>query len=274
MFLALLVAVSASAAPTLASPDFTTLNVSTEVARFCNEHLAQQLAARGVQVTTARQISAALGLERQRQLFGCDDAANSCMAELASALGVEGMLLGDIGKLGTKFQVNLRLTRSSSGRVFATFSRSVSREDDLLAALTDAAAELTPKIFAEFLPGAPAPVTAVTAPELSTRVRTWPLVPTFLAGGLAVASAVTFSLSAAAHGQLIDPKPSPGTISDEVATGLKSQGEVTQWLALGTLIGAGVSLGVNVVMYFLGGHETSVQAALGPWLDGLRQAQR
>ena len=159
MFLALVVTVFAGAAPTLASPDFSTLNVSNEVARFCNEHLAQQLAARGVQVTTARQISAALGLERQRQLLGCEDAANSCMAELASALGVDGMLLGDIGKLGTKFQVNLRLTKSSGGRVFATFSRSVSREDDLLEALTDAAAELAPKIFAEFRPGAPPPVT-------------------------------------------------------------------------------------------------------------------
>ena len=98
--------------------------------------------------------------------------------------------------------------------------------------------------------------------------------PTFIAGGLAVASAVTFSLSAAAHGRLIDPKQPPGTISDEVAAGLKSQGEVTQGLALGTLIGAGVSLGVSVVMYFLSGHETPVQAALVPWLDGLRQAQR
>lgn len=253
------------AAPTLASPDFSTLNVSGEVARFCNEHLAQQLATRGVQVTTARQISAALGLERQKQLLGCGEDASSCIAELASALGVDGMVLGDLGRLGTKFQVNLRVTRSSDGKVIATWSRSVNREDDLLEALTDAAQELAPAIFSAFNRAVP------TAPVVK---RTWPLAPTLIGGGLAAVSLGSFIFAGATYGRLTDENNRPGTISPSEEAMLKSQGEVTQWISIGALIGAGVSLGVCIVMYVLSGHETPVQAALTPWLGSLGGAQR
>lgn len=271
MLLALVVSVAAAAAPTLASPDFSTLNVSGEVARFCNEHLAQQLASRGVQVTTARQISAALGLERQKQLLGCDDAATSCMAELASALGVDGMLLGDIGRLGTKFQVNLRVAKSGDGQVFATWSRSVSREDELLPALTEAALVLAPQILAALKRQAPPGLSVGAA--ASTRVRTWPLVPTFIGAGLAVASAISFGLSAGAHGRLTDPSLTPGSIDEVEAVGLKTRGELTQGLALGTLVGAGISLGVSIVLYVLSGRDSPMQAVLAPWLTTLRQVQ-
>lgn len=254
MLLALLLSISGAATPaTLASPDFSTLNVSKEVAQFCNEHLAQQLASHGVQVTTARQISALLGLERQRQLLGCDESANSCMTELAAALGVDGMLLGDLGRLGTKIQVNLRVAKSRDGQVFATWSRTVEREEQLLAALSDAADELAPKIIGELHP---------TAPKL----HSWPLVPTLIAGGLAIASGIAWGVTAGAHSALVDPSQAPGSLSDERAGQLVVQGNTAQWIAIGSAIGVGVCLGLSVILYALG-HEAPLQTALAPWLS-------
>ena len=264
MIHALLLALTTGAGPTLASPEFTTLNVSAEVATFCNEHLAQNFASRGVQVTTARQITAAIGLERQKQLLGCDEAASSCIAELASALGVDGMVLGELGKLGSKYQLNLRVTKSSTGAVLATWSRAVAREDDLLDALSDAAEALAPKILAAF-GKAPAPAPSVT--------RHWPLAPTLIAAGLAVASGVSFGIAAATHGRLVDPSVTAGSIADAEGLRLKTQGDVTQWLALGTVIGAGVSLGVSIVWWALSGSDTPVATALAPWLSELRSAR-
>jgi hypothetical protein len=256
---ALLLSLVSQAAPTLASPEFSTLHVGADVAQFCNEHLAQQLASRGVQVTTARQVTAALGLERQRQLLGCEGSGESCLAELAAALGVDGMLLGDLAKLGSKYQVNLRVVKSNSTAVIATWSRSVSREDDLISALTDAAEELAPSIFSG-LGKTPAG-------------RHWPLAPTLVAGGLAVASAVSFGIGVATHERLVNTTLMPGTIDGSELTRLVTQGQVTQGVALGTLIGAGVSLGLSVVLYFLSGRDEPVKTALAPWLGQLGSAR-
>lgn len=265
MLLALTVSALLGAAPTLASPDFTTLNVSEATARFCNEHLANQLETRGVRVTTARQIAALLGLDRQKQLAGCADDGTSCMAELAAALGAEGVLLGDLGKVGSKFQVNLRVARSSGGAVVATWSRSVSSEDALLSALTDAAEELAPKLRLIFR--------AATDPVPTRFVRTWPVTPTVITGVLAVAGGALLTVAGLNYGRLDAATPSSPlglTEADQLVT----VGEWTRGFGVGALIGAGVTLGVSVLIYFLSGHEEPLQALLGTSVSGLRWGLR
>src|SRR5689334_3557653 len=97
----------------LAAPGLTGLNTSEEEVAFYTEHLASQLTLRGLQVTTAKQISTLLGLEKQRELMGCKDAASSCMAELASALGVEGLVTGSVGKFETSYRINVSVVATS-----------------------------------------------------------------------------------------------------------------------------------------------------------------
>src|SRR5262245_45592158 len=83
----------------IASPGLSGVKVGDKEAVFFSEHLAQQLAAAGAKVTSDREISAVLGLERKRQLMGCPEGATQCMTELAGALGVDALVIGDIAKL-------------------------------------------------------------------------------------------------------------------------------------------------------------------------------
>ena len=99
MLTLLLFAVAKATSPSLAEPDFTTVNVPASVARSCAEHLATELAARGVRVVTQREIAERLGPERQKALLGCSGAATACVWELGRALGTDAVLLGDLSRV-------------------------------------------------------------------------------------------------------------------------------------------------------------------------------
>src|SRR5258706_13451991 len=92
------VAVALAAKPAapvkLAAPRLSGCNVNPGELEFFTEHFAQQLTLSGLQVTTAKQISSLLGLERQRENMGCKEAATSAMPERAAALGVDGAVTG------------------------------------------------------------------------------------------------------------------------------------------------------------------------------------
>src|SRR5690348_18463884 len=96
----------------IAAPDLSVVNVEENRATFYTEYFAQELTRAGLRVVTAKQISAVLGMERQRQLLNCSDSSSSCMAELANALGTDGILIGTIAQIGSLFQVNLSIVGS------------------------------------------------------------------------------------------------------------------------------------------------------------------
>ena len=99
-----------SAAPepvTLASTGFNAVRIAPEVVASFSDTFALRLNETGkVKVMTSGDVAAVLGAERQRQLLGCSDAASSCMAELASALGADAIAIGDIAVItGSSYQV-------------------------------------------------------------------------------------------------------------------------------------------------------------------------
>src|SRR5512140_1503956 len=66
------------------------------------ESLTQVLAAElrqqsGASVITARDLASLLSLEKQKQMLGCT--TESCMAELAGAVGADRVVAGDVAKL-------------------------------------------------------------------------------------------------------------------------------------------------------------------------------
>ncbi len=126
----------------LALPGLGAQGFSREQADFFTEHLALALRQQGLEVVTPREIGALLGLERQKQLLGCSDGADSCTVELANALGADGVLLGDVGRLGDRIQINLKVLNPGNARAIALFARGVMGESAVLDALTAAAAEL------------------------------------------------------------------------------------------------------------------------------------
>lgn len=194
MPLSIILAFSLSAsAPSLAQPDFQTANVAPDVARFCQEHLATELSARGLRVVTPREIASMLGMERQKQLLGCADDSTSCMAELANALGTDGILLGDLAKLGSKYQLNIKVMSSKDAQLLATYRTAIDSEEELVPELTIAAQKLVPEVMKKLRKdSSPAAVPQVAVPQVAAeqeapRVRRFPFVPTAVGGAALVA---------------------------------------------------------------------------------------
>ncbi len=232
--------VLASGALSLAAPDFTSANVSEETARFCSEHLATELTTRGVRVITSREIASIIGLERQRQLLGCGESSSSCMAELSDALGVDGVLLGDLGHVGKRYQLNVRVVRAGGTAVITSLSLPIGSEDDLLPMLTRAADELSIALKKKL--GRPDAPSVIEVAATADRVHPWPVWPTVLAG-VFLAGAVGCDLWANAEYQrLVTPSMTPLDPKDATAghdRGLVARG--LGWVGYGL---SAVSLGV------------------------------
>ena len=107
-----------------------------------------------LEVTTAADIAQLLGVERQKQLMGCDSNTESCMAELASALGAEGTLIGSITHTGDSYLAVVKVIRQRNGSVWWSASGRMTGEPALLDWLDQQAQEVTRTLF----PLAPLPV--------------------------------------------------------------------------------------------------------------------
>ncbi|MFZ5438378.1 MAG: hypothetical protein ACOZQL_00150 [Myxococcota bacterium] len=112
--------VVAASSPTFALPGLNAVNISPSEVALHSEVLAQALMRRGLKVTTSRDIQTLLGVERQRQLAGCSE--QSCVAELADALGAKGLVVGDVGKVDDGWSVTVRIIESDTGKTLAAFS--------------------------------------------------------------------------------------------------------------------------------------------------------
>ncbi|MEW5850110.1 MAG: hypothetical protein AB2A00_15075 [Myxococcota bacterium] len=91
-------------------------------------------------VLTSRDMVAVLGLERQRQLLDCS--TESCVAELAGALGVDFILVGTVGRLGELHLLNLRLINARSAEVVAGATHRGRSEDVLVEGVRPAIQQL------------------------------------------------------------------------------------------------------------------------------------
>lgn len=247
----------------VAAPGLSGVNASAELLTFVNDHLSQELTLEGVEVTTPAQIGAVIGIERQRQLLGCGE--SQCAAELASALGVDAILLGSVAKLGAVIQLDARLISASDSKVVTLFTKRLDTEAQLLDAMTEAARALAPQL-AKKLGRELTPTRAAEPPPLPTRARgtaTPTATPTFERKPTTVRKVGMWTIiggSAVAVGSLIglfiviDSPDTPLTPTEN---------------ALFTTMFAGVGVGlVGLLIYAIGGTEmVPVTAGLTP-LEG------
>lgn len=100
-------------------------------------------------VTSPADLEATMGLEQQRQLLDCD--AVSCFAEVAAALGATYMAIGTVGRLGSAYNLSLRVLSARRGAVEAVAARQVpiGQEDVLAATVDDMAHELLARLFGD-----------------------------------------------------------------------------------------------------------------------------
>jgi hypothetical protein len=80
--------------------------------------------------------------EQQRDLLGCPVSSTSCMAELATALGVDGTVTGHVRHVDGEYDLEFSVI-SPSGAELATYSKHVVNEPALLDAIKEASNKLT-----------------------------------------------------------------------------------------------------------------------------------
>ncbi len=118
---ALLVALALAAAPA-EKPKLVVLNLSpgagvaAEEANALTEAVTAEVAQRGFfDVVAASEVQTLLGVERQRQVMGCSE-EDSCLQELAGALGARFVMSGSVGKLGEAYQLSLQTLDSKKAQ--------------------------------------------------------------------------------------------------------------------------------------------------------------
>ncbi|HVE87173.1 MAG TPA: hypothetical protein VND93_30165 [Myxococcales bacterium] len=238
----------------LAAPGFSAVDVSEAQATFFSDHFAQQLNLRGLQVTTSSQIGAVLGFERQRQLLGCKESSSSCMAELAAALGVDGVVTGSVGKFDQTYQVNISIVSTRDGRTLSAFSRKVNGSSAVLDALNDAASQMARDLGRPPLPAPQQPMARPTSPSGGLRDWFW------LPGGAGVAAgagATAFLLLAkekADQLQLAAQEPTTHQLTLDQAQQLQSAGRT--YSTVGYVLTAAGVIGLGAGAYFLLGTGT------------------
>ena len=262
--LSLSFALAFSAAPadvTVAVLELRGVGVPAEKASFATQHLADQMAVRGLKVVSPRTVADVLGMERQRQLLGCtDDQAASCTAELGNALGAEALVSGDLAHVEERFQFSLRAVSSSDGVPFATQSGQADSEGALLDALARAGRVLAAAVLAR---GGRADAAAqAVLPGPAPRDRAW--IPLVLGGAVAAAGIGLWANSAALAEKL---RTAPSLTGSE-AVALRDTGAAQQTLGVvGVCLGTGALIAGGAMALFGGpkaaGTQVSVWAAPG-----------
>ncbi len=243
--------VQLGAAPVqLAQPPIQGVNVAPAALAFFGEHLADRLRSAGFTVITQREIGTLLGVERQRALLGCEQ-NSSCVAELASALGADGVVAGDVGHFGDVYQVNLKVLSGANAAVLGSFSERVGSKQQVLDALERGARALSTQTHTSLGRPVPGPIEGNHA---SARSLAW--VPAVGGGALAVAGGVLFGLAFSDYSALTTSGP---VITD--GPGVAAAGKLKYWLGIGGLALGGAALVTSLLMAVLGGSEAKVSLA-------------
>lgn len=225
----------------IALPGFNAVNVSKEEAALYAEVVAQKLMERPVRVLTGRDLESMLGLERQRQLLGCAD-GSTCIVEVVAALGVDAVLVGDLGRVPEGYVVNAKLLSTTKGTPLALFSGRVKRAENLRALLNVAVWELTRQLGTAL--GRPELMPTDAKPELNEGLdpRWWAVLPAAVAVGGGVASGVFFSQSRA-QAQLLGQ-----ATSLQAAQSARDAGKSAQTAMVASAVAGGVGIAVAAAL--------------------------
>lgn len=118
------------------------------------EEIARALPSSAYKVTTAAQLQTVLGLERQRALLGCGENSNSCMTELADALGTDVIATSTLAKTSEGLRCNVVFVSGRDGTALERVSVEASSDGQLLEQLFSAVSDAGARLFAAQRPGA------------------------------------------------------------------------------------------------------------------------
>lgn len=269
MSVSLLLAVLLGAPPPdpikLAMPGLTTVNLDAKAADLYADYFAQHLAsAGGIRVTTKTEVASLLGLERQKEMLGCADVNTSCLAELSGALGVEGVVVGSLGKLGSEYVSTLKIVSAKDGHILADASTRARDESELLDWMAKTATVMAKSVLSSRASGSSSADVHVDASAPSLRSRAW--IPAALGGALAIAGGIFYGLAAQRASTLETGRGTYATVA-QLDQAVK-EGATFQTVGL-ALLGTGVAAAAVGLGLFLLGGEGGESAALMVGPSGL-----
>jgi TolB-like protein len=127
--------------------------VAEGTATILTDIVVSDVARAGHDVISKGDIAAMIGFEKQKQVLGCAE-ETSCLAEIGGALGVDFMLTGQVGQIGSQYRISLLLVDSRKARVAARAAEFCEKNED---ALVQAAQRTVSQILAAAAPARPPP---------------------------------------------------------------------------------------------------------------------
>jgi hypothetical protein len=216
---------------TLAIPGATCVAMNPKLCdSFVDRCVAELIKDKRLKVLAEHDIAQLIGLERQKQLLGCD--GGNCIAELAGALGADAVLRLSFARSDPYYVTTARVLRSTDGTVLASASERVSREGEVFDSVDSIASRFRDELVA-------------TMPSEGN--RTVRLLPGL--GGLAVGGAgvAVFFWAGSERAQLTQHLVT-GVAADAAA----STGRLKENLGVGLMIAGAVLLAASIVWWVLG----------------------
>lgn len=249
----------------LASVGFTSVKVSKPLVASFEETFALRLSQGGrVRVTTPRDVVTVLGVERQRQLLGCADDSTSCLAELAGALGSEGIVMGEVAQVGRVLQLTIKVLSPGGKPLYSTLRR-VKGEEAMLLELDAVALEAVEALSAVLRPvkavveappvKQPEVVRTPAEPPPSPSVGPWVVMG--VGGAVAIAGGVLQGLAVADFNRLANH-----SATVEAPAALRDEGKLKQVFGLSLLGAGGAAVIAGALWLALG----SLPVAPSAWL--------
>ncbi|MEW5850363.1 MAG: hypothetical protein AB2A00_16375 [Myxococcota bacterium] len=194
--LVLMVACAEPAPSVAVTPLSARQGVTPDLADLLTDNLIKHIreSNRFSRVVSAKEVQATLNFEMQKQLLQCTD--TSCMAEVAASLGVDFLITGTLGRVGSFWLLNISLVSVRTGQNAGSVSESIPAvsEDTLLLAMPGVVGKLlkdlpggSPLVLA---PAPAAPPQVPAPPPVEATSGGGPSVPALALGGVGGVGAV------------------------------------------------------------------------------------
>lgn len=151
----------------------------------------------GVSAISAAEVRDMLGMERQKQLLGCSDDAESCLTEIAGALDADEMVTTELVLVGKTYTLTARRTDMRRGRIVQSHSKKFDQRDgeELLAVVGPLVEGLYPD--RKLKPGKQRGIEAAVIRRLNPPpLPRWVFVGTTVLAGVSAAGGAGFGLLA------------------------------------------------------------------------------
>ncbi len=204
------------------------------------ELLSNALARRpNLSIVSSKDIEAAVGFDRQRSLLGCSD--SSCLTDIGGALGVDKLVNGTLGKLGSTYLLSVQLIDAKKATAERRFSaRAGNATEEALIDIVEPTAKglLGETDAGEYVADARSGWAPTRAPVLTVKVR----------GQLQAATEIAAAAAATVGWQPIDQiRLSAGLLAAKTRQGMVVNLSWLPWNAGGQLYPL---LGIEAPIFF------------------------